>query len=384
MSMSRHRPVVRGFRPSPGRRGVVRAGLPPVDRRRPDPGLGLPPDRADGPVVPVRERHRRREGRPVQLPRHRAVPDVRGARARGAASSRPGREAEARRLHLRRPVPRPRAAARPSIGPRRLPGLPRFTGGAVGYAAYDAVRYTEHLPDAPPDDRGLPDLSFAFYDRMVLFDHIRKTILVVAQAHVGPGQRPRGRLRARLRPGRRAGRPPRRPGRRARRLRHRHRRARRRSSPGRTSPASGTRRSSATARSTSRPATSSRSCPASGSRSRRTAEPFDIYRVLRVVNPSPFLFYLPFGDFALIGSSPEILVRVEDGHRDDPPAGRHPTPGPRRGRGPGPRRGAAGRPQGTRRAHHARRPRPQRRRPGRRLRQRPAHRRDEGRARTRT
>ncbi len=44
-----------------------------------------------------------------------------------------------------------------------------------------------------------------------------------------------------------------------------------------------------------------------------TAEPFDIYRVLRVVNPSPFLFYLPFGDFCLIGSSPEILVRVEDG-----------------------------------------------------------------------
>src|SRR5436309_2261824 len=65
-----------------------------------------------------------------------------------------------------------------------LPGLPRFVGGAVGYAAYDAVRYTEHLPDAPPDDRGLPDLSFAFYDRMVIFDHIRKTILVVAHAHV--------------------------------------------------------------------------------------------------------------------------------------------------------------------------------------------------------
>ncbi|MBX6316420.1 MAG: anthranilate synthase component I, partial [Isosphaeraceae bacterium] len=61
-----------------------------------------------------------------------------------------------------------------------LPGLPRFCGGAVGYAAYDAVRYVEHLPDAPPDDRGLPDLAFNFYDRMVLFDHIRKTVLVVA------------------------------------------------------------------------------------------------------------------------------------------------------------------------------------------------------------
>ncbi len=43
------------------------------------------------------------------------------------------------------------------------------------------------------------------------------------------------------------------------------------------------------------------------------ADPFDIYRVLRVVNPSPFLFYLPYEDFSLIGCSPEILVRVEDG-----------------------------------------------------------------------
>src|SRR4051812_16599149 len=68
-----------------------------------------------------------------------------------------------------------------------LPGLPRFAGGAVGFASYDSVRYTEHLPDAPPDDRGLPDLAFAFYDRMVIFDHIRKTVLVVAHAHVPPG-----------------------------------------------------------------------------------------------------------------------------------------------------------------------------------------------------
>jgi anthranilate synthase component I len=44
-----------------------------------------------------------------------------------------------------------------------------------------------------------------------------------------------------------------------------------------------------------------------------TAKPFNIYRVLRVINPSPFLFYLTFDDFALIGSSPEILVRVEEG-----------------------------------------------------------------------
>lgn len=54
-------------------------------------------------------------------------------------------------------------------------GLPRFCGGAVGYAGYDTVRYVENLPHAPPDDRKLPDLSFAFYDRMVIFDQINKT-----------------------------------------------------------------------------------------------------------------------------------------------------------------------------------------------------------------
>src|SRR5205823_6467975 len=67
-----------------------------------------------------------------------------------------------------------------------VPGLPRFCGGAVGYAAYDTVRYVERLPHPPPDDRGLPDLCFAFYDRMVIFDHISKTIAAVAHAHVPP------------------------------------------------------------------------------------------------------------------------------------------------------------------------------------------------------
>ena len=195
-----------------------------------------------------------------------------------------------------------------------LPGLPRFAGGAVGFAAYDAVRYTEHLPDAPPDDRGLPDLSFAFYDRMVIFDHIRKTILVVAHAHVGPGTDLRSaydlactrinELVTRL------------------------------AKPGprpdlgladidtealaRIVPESNFTREEYEA--------VVRHCqeyikagdvfqvvPSQRFQVETSAEPFNIYRVLRVVNPSPFLFYLPFGDFCLIGSSPEILVRVEDG-----------------------------------------------------------------------
>ena len=193
-----------------------------------------------------------------------------------------------------------------------LPGLPRFAGGAVGYASYDAVRYTERLPDAPPDDRGLPDLSFAFYDRMVLFDHIRKTVLVVAHAHLGEGVDPRAayddaaekvdELVARL------------------------------AEPGpdlplddidTDGPVTLQRRSNFTREGYEKVV---RHCqeyikagdifqvvPSQRFQVETTAKAFDIYRVLRVVNPSPFLFYLNFGDFHLIGSSPEILVRVEDG-----------------------------------------------------------------------
>ena len=65
-----------------------------------------------------------------------------------------------------------------------LPELPPFCSGAVGYAGYDIVRYVEHLPNAPEDDRQVPDLAFAFYDQMVVFDNVTKTIVVVAMARL--------------------------------------------------------------------------------------------------------------------------------------------------------------------------------------------------------
>ena len=65
-----------------------------------------------------------------------------------------------------------------------LDELPPFTSGAVGYAGYDVIRYTEHLPNAPVNDRQLPDLAFAFYDHMVVFDHVNKTNVVVAMARL--------------------------------------------------------------------------------------------------------------------------------------------------------------------------------------------------------
>src|SRR5947207_11169614 len=67
-----------------------------------------------------------------------------------------------------------------------LPGLPRFCGGAVGYAGYDTLRYVERLDRPPADDRRLPDLSFAFYDRMPIFNPLNKTTALFAHAHMHP------------------------------------------------------------------------------------------------------------------------------------------------------------------------------------------------------
>src|SRR5205823_1604311 len=65
-----------------------------------------------------------------------------------------------------------------------LPELPPLEGGAIGYAGYDVVRYVENLPNAPSDDRNLPDLSFALYDRMIVFDNVSKTLFVIAMARL--------------------------------------------------------------------------------------------------------------------------------------------------------------------------------------------------------
>ena len=260
-----------------------------------------------------------------------------------------------------------------------LAGLPRFAGGAVGYAAYDAVRYTEHLPHVPRDDRGLPDLSFSFFDRMVIFDHIRKTVLVVAQAHLEPGADPKAAYEtacARV-----------------------DELVERLSAPGpelsladldtegpvRLSP-----RSNFTREAYEQVV---RHCqeyikagdifqvvPSQRLQVETTARPFDIYRVLRVINPSPFLFYLTFDDFCLIGSSPEILVRVEDGVVTIRPLAGTRRRGHNEAEDQALAARAPGRPQGTSRAYHARGPGPERRRPGRGLQHRAALGRHEGRA----
>ncbi len=193
-----------------------------------------------------------------------------------------------------------------------LPGLPRFTGGAVGFASYDSVRYTENLPDAPPDDRGLPDLSFGFYDRMVVFDHIRKTVLVVVQARPGEQGDPRAAYDEAIR--------------RVDELVDRLSAAGPdlppvdidTSGPLKLRPDSNFTRDQyedvvRRCQEYIKAGDIFQVVPSQRFHVQTSADPFDIYRVLRVVNPSPFLFYLPFEGFSLVGCSPEILVRVEDG-----------------------------------------------------------------------
>jgi anthranilate synthase component I len=202
-----------------------------------------------------------------------------------------------------------------SIRVAHLKELPPFIGGAVGFAGYDTVRYVERLPNAPLDDRNLPDLAFGLFDHMVVFDNVRKTVHVIVLADVrGAGNKAE--------------------------IEHRY--------------------ANAAARVDELVALLSKSddglvpvdIDARGEVQldyesnmtqaeyegavRKCVEyiragdifqvvvgqrltvpfalpPFELYRTLRVVNPSPFMFYLRLPEVTLVGSSPEIMVRVVDG-----------------------------------------------------------------------
>ena len=218
-----------------------------------------------------------------------------------------------------------------------LPGLPRFCGGAVGYAGYDTVRYVERLPNAPPDDRKIPDLSFGFFDRMVIFDHVAKTVAVVAnwrgdrRQETGDRRQETGDKEVELRREYSAA------CARVDQLVDQLRNGQAdisltdidpagiRSAV--SSPASGLLplrvSSNFTQPQYETAVTKVREYINAGDafqivlsqrfQTETTAHPFDIYRALRVVNPSPFMFYVRAGEVTLVGASPEIMCRVENG-----------------------------------------------------------------------
>lgn len=198
--------------------------------------------------------------------------------------------------------------------PAVVEGLPRFWGGAVGFFGYDVVRLIESLPDSPPDDLELPDGLFVFTDIVVAIDNLKGRAMAICAVPVEEGAGPEA-LRAAYDEASaksqsivdRLGSEP---------------------APGplvlSAEPEEDPPFDSSFARADFEAAVGQvQEYIRAGDAfqvvlSQRLsvaleAEPFDLYRALRSLNPSPYLYFLELGDFSIIGSSPEVLVRVEDG-----------------------------------------------------------------------
>ena len=196
-------------------------------------------------------------------------------------------------------------------------GLPEFTGGWVGYAGYDVVRYLEgeKLADPPPDDRGLPDLHYQLYRRLVAFDHVQKAVFVITHVRPADYDSPAAAWdagRAELdelveciqtpldrRPELAAGELDLPEGR-----------------PQLTDSNMGEGGYQSAVKKIKGYVEAGdvfQVVPSQRFERTTSADPFDLYRALRVVNPSPYMFYLQAEGSMLVGSSPEILCRVQDG-----------------------------------------------------------------------
>ena len=207
--------------------------------------------------------------------------------------------------------------------PAAMPGLPPFTAGAVGYFSYDVVRQLENIGDHAKDDLSLPDCELMFYDRLLAFDHLRHQIHIVAAADVSR-ESPRAaydravrdiatlekKLTAGLRPAMW--------------------RKSTKEKTGKLKVHAGT-----TPAKFLQGVERCKGYIAAGDifqvvLSQRLdfvpgIEPFDLYRALRQVNPSPYLYFLRMGETQILGSSPEMLVRVTGRKLEYRPiAGTHP------------------------------------------------------------
>jgi anthranilate synthase component 1 len=205
----------------------------------------------------------------------------------------------------------PRQALRDMMAPYTAPpqpDLPPFTGGAVGYLAYDGIRLVEDIPATAADDLGLDDLVYALFETVIAFDNLRHTILIIANARCTNGQSTDeayadaahriDELEAML------------------------------AQPA-TLPGLGAGGGMGKVRSNISRAQYTDAIERCLEYIRAgdifqvvfsqrfqldfAGDPFDIFRVLRTVNPSPYMFHIEQEGLQILGASPEILVRVQDG-----------------------------------------------------------------------
>ena len=195
--------------------------------------------------------------------------------------------------------------------PMDIPGLPAFAGGAVGMLAYDIVRFFEKLPDSTEDDLDLPDMAMMRVDTVLVFDHAKNLIKIVAMTDgtergYDLAEREIDAIVARL-----AGPLPQLPT-----DRHEAHEV--------TANVTQTQFESMVARMKGYIAQGDgvQMVPSQRFQTGVEAHPVTVYRALRSINPSPYMFILRFGDFDLVGASPELLVSLHgDSARVRPIAG---------------------------------------------------------------
>jgi anthranilate synthase component 1 len=190
--------------------------------------------------------------------------------------------------------------------PVAVPGLPRFYGGAVGYLGYDMVRYFENLPDLPPDDLNLDEAVFVISDSLLIFDNIRHTIKVVSCAYTEDTDSPEDAYQTACR-------------------KIDEMIALLAAPDALPKPTQQTHdvafESNMTPQQYKAIVDKAKDYIIAGDviqvvlsqrfSTQCDTDPVDLYRALRFINPSPYLFFLQLDDLTMIGSSPEVMVRLE-------------------------------------------------------------------------
>ncbi|HEX3729288.1 MAG TPA: anthranilate synthase component I [Opitutaceae bacterium] len=195
--------------------------------------------------------------------------------------------------------------------PVKLPGMPRFTGGAVGFIGYEYVtRIEPTVPAAPRDELGLPLLYFMLSDTLLIFDRVKQTLRLCVNAHVPDEKSRAGAYEAAVAELRSLEKILREPRELA-------------PAPVLEPPPIAVPPGNFTQSEFEQTVESVKEYIRAGDiiqvvPSQRFVRPFtrsplDLYRALRSVNPSPYMFLLDTGDYAIVGASPEVHVRLTDG-----------------------------------------------------------------------